>query len=368
MRKSEAARYARWSAAVALVCAGLTVGVYLKRGWTRHLEKKNAPAAAPVNVERQSSHLTFSKGEGTHKIFTVEASKSIDFKGLNASDLEGVKITIFGKDGLRHDTLETHTCRYSKDSGDVTCAGDVEIILMSAEEWNASAGKPGATGTMTVETKGVSFNRADGEAKTDEAVRFSFANGTGEAVGAEYDSEEGTLRLQKNVKLKLEQPVVAKGKPTAPRRKELVEISGMRMDFSRDRGTVYLSGPAEARTQSARLTAAGILLELDENFHAKRLIARSNGKQSRPEFSAERGVGRQKLSADEIIANFAPQGSITRAEAKGNVSGESHHGEQTESVTAQEAQMEMETGQNTPKLLVLKGEVDAWTTSARKNI
>src|SRR6266403_3297206 len=138
MRKSEAAKYARWSAALAMVFAGLTVGAYLKRGWTRHMEKKNAPAAAPVNVERQSTGLMFSKGEGTQKVFTVEASKSIDFKGLNASDLEGVKITIFGKDGARHDTMETHTCRYTKDSGDIICSGDVEILLMSAEQWKAN--------------------------------------------------------------------------------------------------------------------------------------------------------------------------------------------------------------------------------------
>src|ERR1700722_6263224 len=154
MKKSEAARYARWCAAVALLLAGLTVGVYLKRGWTRRAERRNAPPSAPVDVERQSSHLTFSKGEGTRKVFTVEASKSTDFKGANASDLEGVKITIFGKDGARHDTMETHACRYTKDSGDMACAGEVEIILMSAEEWKAAGS---AAGTMKIETRGVSF-------------------------------------------------------------------------------------------------------------------------------------------------------------------------------------------------------------------
>jgi len=363
MKKSEAARYARWSAAAASVFAVLTVGVYLKRGWTRHLERKNAPAAAPVNVERQSSHLTFSKGEGIHKIFTVEASKSIDFKGLNASDLEGVKITIFGNDGARHDTMETHSCRYTKDTGDIACAGDVEIILMSADQWNSSGGQPGAPGTMKVETKGVAFNRASGEAKSDEQVRFFFANGTGEAVGAEYHSEEGTLRLQKNVRLKLDQPVTAKGKAAAGPKKEPVEISGTRMDFSRDEGTVLLSGSAEARTQSQRLTAAAILVELDKNLHAKRLIAKSKGKESRPEFIAEKGAGKQRLSADEIIADFAPEGSVTRAEARGNVAGDSRQGDETRSVTASDAVMEMMAGQNAPKLLVLKGAVDVRTNS-----
>src|SRR6185295_7990813 len=178
MKKSQAAKYARWSAAAALVCAGLTVGVYLKRGWTRYNERKNAPPAPAVNVERQSTKLTFSKGEGIRTVFTVEAMKSTDFKGLNESDLEGVKVTIFGKDGARHDTLETHACRYRKDSGDIDCSGDVEITLMSKQEWEAAGGKPDSA-VMKVATRGMVFSRASGEAKTDEEVRFTFSRGSG---------------------------------------------------------------------------------------------------------------------------------------------------------------------------------------------
>src|SRR5258708_2335879 len=367
MRKSEAAKYARWSAAVAMAFAGLTVGVYLKRGWTRHMEKKNAPASAPVNVERQSTGLTFSNGEGTQKVFTVEASKSIDFKGLNASDLEGVKITIFGKDGARHDTMETHTCRYTKDSGDITCSGDVEILLMSAEQWKAAAGKPGApgmmkieTGTMKIETRGMAFNRASGEARTDAAVKFSFAEGTGDAIGAEYQSEAGTLRLQKNVKLRLDPPATAKTKNSAAHaNNEPVVITGTRMDFARDARTMLLSGPAEANTPSQRLTAAALLLELDTSFHAQRLIAKSGGKEQRPQFSAAKGAGKEKLSADEIVATFAPQGWITHAEANGQVSGESERGVETQSVNARNATIEMGPGKNAAKLMGLKGAVDA---------
>jgi lipopolysaccharide export system protein LptA len=370
MRKSEAAKYARWSAALALVCVALTVGVYLKRGWTRHNERKNAPPAAPVNVERQSSLLTFSKVEQNRKIFTVEASKSIDFKGLNASDLEGVKITIFGKEGDRHDTMETHTCRYSKDSGDVVCSGDVEITLMSEEQWKTSgaavAGTPAAPGTMKVETRGVAFSRASGEAKTDAEVRFSFANGSGQAVGAEYHSEEGTLRLQRNVRLALDQPAAPNRKSVPGVKKEPIELSGTRMDFSRDAGTIYLSGPTEAKTQTDRMTAAGMLMELDETFHAKRLTAKSDGKQLRPAFSVAKGIGKQRLAADEITATFAPEGWVVRAEAKGQVAGESEQAAETQTVKAQNALMDMVPGRNAPKLLLLKGGVDARTKTRRK--
>src|SRR6266404_3843189 len=370
MRKSEAAKYARWSAALALVCVALTLGVYLKRGWTRHNERKNAPPPAPVNVERQSSLLTFSKVEQNRKIFTVEASKSIDFKGLNASDLEGVKITIFGKEGNRHDTMETHTCRYSKDSGDVVCSGDVDITLMTEEQWKTSeaavAGTPAAPGAMKVETRGVAFSRASGEAKTDAEVRFSFANGSGQAVGAEYHSEEGTLRLQRNVRMKLDQPIAPNRKNATGVKKEPIELSGTRMDFSRDAGTIYLSGPTEAKTQTQRMTAAGMLMELDETFHARRLTAKSDGKELRPEFSAAKGVEKQRLAAQEITASFAPEGWVVRAEAKGQVAGESEQPGATQTVKAQNALMDMVPGRNAPKLLLLKGGVDARTKTRRK--
>ena len=38
-----------------------------------------------------------------------------------------------------------------------------------------------------------------------------------------------------------------------------------------------------------------------------------------PEFTAQKGGGKQRLSADEMVATFAPQGWITQAEANGNV-------------------------------------------------
>jgi LPS export ABC transporter protein LptC len=365
MKRSQAAKYARWSAAAALVCAGLTVGVYLKRGWTRYNDRKNAPPAPAVNVERQSTKLTFSKGEGTRTVFTVEAMKSTDFKGLNTSDLEGVKVTIFGKQGARHDTLETHVCRYSKDSGDIDCSGDVEITLMSKEEWEAAGGKPDGA-AMKVETRGMVFNRGSGEAKTEQEVRFTFASGSGQAMGATYHSQEGTLTLLKDVKLNLVQPTTSKGKaPSASAKrnvaKEPVEVTGSRMEFQRDAGTIYLAGPAEAKTKTERLAAAGLLLNLDSNFHAKRLVAQSGGNDVLPEFTSQKGQGRVRLVAEEITAEFAPEGWITHAEAKGRVSGESLKGDKKQTVTAEKALMDMIATLNAPRLLVLKGGVDART-------
>src|SRR3984893_19108412 len=127
MKRNEAAKYARWSAAAALLLASLTAGVFLERKWAAHREQQKAPPPAPQDVTRLSSGLTFSKGEGTQKIFTVEASKATDFKGKEASLLEDVKITILGRKGERHDTIHTQSCQYEKAEASITSIGEERV-------------------------------------------------------------------------------------------------------------------------------------------------------------------------------------------------------------------------------------------------
>src|ERR1700744_4243054 len=185
MRRSEAARYARWSAAVALVLAGITTAVYLKRGWTRHVESKQAPPAAPADVTRQSNGINFKKVEQNRTIFQIQASKSTDFKGQDASLLEEVVVTIFGKAGDRHDVIRTHSCQYDQKSGDITCGGDVRIDAMSAADVELAERSPSLAEARStrVETRGVTFNPGTGLARTVQRVPFPFPPGTGGGTG-----------------------------------------------------------------------------------------------------------------------------------------------------------------------------------------
>src|SRR5664279_1434067 len=105
MKRSEAARFARLSALSAFILAALTGGIYLQRKWVEHREAKKAPPPPPTDVERQSSGITFSQGDGDRIVYTVHASKSTDFRGQDASLLEEVVVTAFGKKGDRHDVM-----------------------------------------------------------------------------------------------------------------------------------------------------------------------------------------------------------------------------------------------------------------------
>ncbi|HEV1993859.1 MAG TPA: LPS export ABC transporter periplasmic protein LptC, partial [Candidatus Acidoferrum sp.] len=259
MKRSEAAKYARWSAAAALLLASLTAGVYLERKWVAYREKQKAPPPAPQDVTRSSNGLTFSKMAGNQKIFTVEASKATDFKDKAASLLEDVKITIFGKTGERHDTIHTQSCQYEKLGGSIACSGEVQLDLESRAEAERAAKNPeiAAQQKVHVETRGVVFNRASGLARTEQPVKFVFPNGNGEAVGVEYHSEEGTVRLLRDVQFSLMPPRNdSAGKKTASAgAKEPIRVTGKSLDFERDSRTMQLDGPVEAETHTARLRA-----------------------------------------------------------------------------------------------------------------
>jgi lipopolysaccharide export system protein LptA len=324
MRRSEAARYARWSAAVAVLLACLTVGVYLKRGWQRIIERRAAPPPPPVNVIKSSSGLSFSKMDGPRKIFTVEASKSTDFKDQGASLLENVHVTIFGKAGDRHDTIHTKSCQYGKENGGVTCNGDVQIDLQSAADAARTAKDPTTQPQIVhVETRGVTFDQGTGAAKTEQPVTFTFPNGSGDAVGAEYNSQEGTLRLLERVRLKLK-PLAkndAEKKPPKAGAVEEVLVTGTSLDFGRDARLLQIFGPAQADSSTERLTAGQFTLEMDSTFRARRLLAIPGAIGKAPELTSQRGDDAMLIDADKMTALFAPEGWVTRVDGAGSVHG-----------------------------------------------
>jgi lipopolysaccharide export system protein LptA len=328
MRRSEAARYARWSAALALLLAGVTAFVYLKRDWVRHVERKTAPPPAPVDVTRQSNGINFKKVEQNRTIFEVRASKSTEFKGQDASLLEKVEITVYGKTGDRHDVIHTNSCQYGEKDGNVTCGGDVRLDLMNAEDAQIVARDPAQAEARTtrVETRGVTFNSATGFAQTAERVTFSFPNGSGDATGLEYKSEEGTLRLLHDVRLRLTPPAASPNKKTAAVVVEVkpaqdVHVKGTSLDFARDSRRMHLHGPAEAETSTERLTAAEISLALDEDFRAQTLVATGSENGDRPQVKSIDTADQMDLEADTLTAHYAREGWINSLDASGAVHG-----------------------------------------------
>ena len=132
MRNEEAARYARWAAAIAVLIAVVAATFYFSRQLRQAHARKNGPKAVPASVEQQSAGFSFSKVEKDRTIYTVQASRATQFTGENSSLLEDVTITFFGNEGDRNDVFRTHECDYDRVSGGIRCQGKVEIDIQAA--------------------------------------------------------------------------------------------------------------------------------------------------------------------------------------------------------------------------------------------
>ena len=369
MKRSEATRYARWSALAALVLAAITGTIYLERQWVAHVEIRRAPPPLPQDKERQSIGLTLSKNEGDRTVFTVEASKSTDFKGKDISLLEDVKITVFGKAGDRHDVIHTQSCNYAKVDGGIQCSGNVRMDLQSAADAERAKTKGEGQGNVIhVETSAVTFEKSTGRAQTVQPVKFTFANGDGDGVGAVYFSEEGVLRLVKDVRITLrttEAPSTSK--KVEPKTKEVV-LHGNSLEMGKQSRKVILFGPATATTETQELTAGEITALLDEQFRVQTLLAMPGSLQQIPVLTTRDARGASdKLIADKMTANMAVEGWVRTIEAEGNLQGSSPDGE----MKAEHGFVEMWPKVNQARLVTLRGNVrvdgrDPKTGSGRK--
>jgi lipopolysaccharide export system protein LptA len=365
MRRSEAARYARWSAGVALLLACITASVYIRRDVQRHVERKSAPPPPPVDVEKQSSSLTFSKMDGPRKIFTVQASKSTDFKDQDASLLENVSVTIFGKAGDRHDTIHTQSCQYGKEKGAILCTGAVQIDLESAVDAARGANDPHYVPQVVhVTTQRMTFDRDTGDAQTDQPVSFTFPNGSGDGVGAKYNSQEGTLLLYQNVHLNLSPPAPKTPDQRAPQASpnqtnpgRIVHVKGTSLDFARDARIVHIAGPAEADSSTAHLSAGELTLELDDNFRSRRLLALPYPDGKQPELTSQGQPDKMVVFGDKLTAEFAPEGWVARMDGAGSVHGTRNAKEEDDEFHSDSASLDMWPTLNRVKELNLNGGV-----------
>jgi lipopolysaccharide export system protein LptA len=338
---------------LAFALAGITGGIYVQRLWVAHRERQNAPAPLPQNEEKQFTTLHFKKVEGDRTIFDLEASRSTDLRGQDISLLEDVKIKVFGKNGDRNDVIHTQSCRYAKTDGSIQCDGKVQFELQSAEDAARAAVNPGGRPNIIhIDTSGVTFERATGRAQTVQPVKFSFPNGSGDGVGAVYQSEQGQLRLIREVRIQI-QPAADASAKKGNTLSAQVEMSGSSMEIDKVGHTVELLGPATAVSSGEQVTAGEFTLLLDAEFRAQALIATPGSLNQQPEVKNHGAKGDSMLRADKLTAHISPQGWTSRIVAEGKVQGASPSG----NLEAESGDMEMWPGVNQAKLLKLRGNV-----------
>lgn len=230
-------------AAAVLLVVALVVFLAIAK-WKSPLSSRDIPKRLGIDIQQEADGFTFAHALGAHSQFKIHASKVVQLKEGNAL-LHDVKIEMYGEDGSRVDHIEGSEFEYDQKSGLAKAVGPVVITLTRAAvelgvsqsahragNGPAQGGKAGntplaaaarsaASGDIHIQTSGLTFNQNSGVATTSQKVNFSMTQGTGTAVGAVYDSQQGSLVLDRQVDL------------TTRRGGEAVEIHAQHAEFDR---------------------------------------------------------------------------------------------------------------------------------------
>jgi len=338
MRNAQAARYARWAAAIAFLIAATVVAVFIVRSARMARAQREAPKAVASTIQQESAEFTFSKVEQERTIYTVKASRATQFKDQDASELENVTIIAYGRDSSRNDTLHTNKCTYQTASGSIRCEGPAQMEIESADSPDHHPNER----AIHVETSDVTFDRDSGEASTAALVVFHFPNGDGRATGLTYKSKPGLLRLEHSVEAQIRPAHNPAGIPT--------NISGSRLEYDRNSHAARLEGPAHARQGTREMIAQEMELVLDKDLHTRRALARG-----KPELRTNDGPESGVITADAFDAQLNAAGWIESISATGNIRGSKSGPKGNDEFSAQQAQVAMEPKNNQPLYMKLAG-------------
>jgi len=275
-----------WFALGAILMIATVAGMYFYARWRVRKAVHDVPAKVGLDIQQTAEGFSISKSVEGRTLFTVSASKAVQFKGGGHAELHNVKIVIYGKDAGRFDQITGDDFEYDPASGNVTAKGTVLIDLEANPEGMRHSDQTPPEQTRApihLETNGLVFNKNTGDASATGKVVFQTPQASGSAVGIEYVAKAGTMHLLSAV-------VVAVSRPQAvhlnadhgliSKQPRQVLLTGVRMtreqkQLQSDHATFFLR---EDNTVD-RILAEG---DVRSEFHGRAL---SNSKTSNSETS-----------------------------------------------------------------------------------
>lgn len=300
MRNREAARYARWSAGIAIAICLAVIGIYLHARMRGRTSVKNVHPV-PAAVAQQSAGFTISRAIGTRTIFTVHASQATEFKDQNRSLLENVDITIYGPRGDRNDSVHAGECSYEPKTGSIRCLGAVQIDLR-----NPRLQMGMQKSELHLETSDILFEHDSGRVSTENPVTLKFPRGEGTGTGLVYEPQTENATLEKNVQLEIQPSSNSIGMP--------IRISGSALEFHRGEDLARITGPVRMQQDARMLTAGALELQLDRAMQPRRAMITDS-----PELTLKTARGSMSVIAEQMTADFAPGGVIEKINADHDV-------------------------------------------------
>jgi len=206
---SRVSRLRRWFALGAILMIAMVAGMYFYTRWRVRKVVHDIPAKVGLDIQQTAEGFSVSKSVEGRTLFTVSASKAVQFKGGGRAELHNVKIVVYGKDASRFDQIAGDDFEYDPASGDVNTKGTVLIDLEANPEGmqHSDQTPPAqARNPIHLETNGLVFNKNTGDASAGGKVVFQTPQASGSAVGIEYVAKTGTMNLLSAVAMTVNRP------------------------------------------------------------------------------------------------------------------------------------------------------------------
>lgn len=286
---------------VAGVLLVIALGIFLGAAKFRNrFIRKDLPQKLGLNIQEEAKDFVFSHSVGPHMQYKIHAAKQVQLKrnGKVLLQLHDVIIELYGPDGSLVDRIAGDEFDYDPNSGIAKADGPVDITMtrpavapaiapratanqaLSAKQKSSSLGnaaQTAASGQIHVKTSGLVFDRNSGIASTNQKVEFTLTQGSGSAMGAKYDGQQGILVLDREVDLAMQ------------RGQQPVKMYAQHAVFERDEQTCNLTaatmryGNDESSAEQAKLhfrdDGSAESVEAERGFS---LVTASGGRMAAP--------------------------------------------------------------------------------------
>jgi len=236
---------------VCVLVAAVAISYFVARSHVQPI-LHNVPQQLGFDVQQTSDGFSLSKSEGGRTIYTIRASKAVQFKQGGHADLRNVHITVYGRNHDRYDQIYGDQFTYNPQTGDINAVGEVHIDLEGNPEGPQrpdQAPPPEMKNPLHLVTRSLTFNQKTGIAHTDDEVDFQTEQASGSAKGAHYDSRQNELELLSYIRIltKGEHPATITGTSGSiqkePRQAVLLNVHIEQPDktLTADKGTLFFA-------------------------------------------------------------------------------------------------------------------------------
>jgi lipopolysaccharide export system protein LptA len=338
-------RLRRWFAVGAILMIAMVAGMYVFARWRVRNALHDFPKKIGIEIQQTAEGFSISKSDEGRTLFTVSASKAVQFKKGGRAALHDVKIIVYGKDASRFDRITGDDFEYDPASGDVTAKGAVAIDLEANPEGPHAKDQSAPRETKNpihIEASGMVFNRNTGNASVSGRVMFQTPQASGSAVGIRYVAKTGSLSLLADILLDVTSPqpahlTASRAEITKePRQVLLIQprMSREQQKLWSDQATFFLRpdntvnrvlaegnvrtelhGASDARSRADR---AELLLTGNRNLLQTAILSGNVQLQAQGAQPAEASAGRVTLyfSGNQLLQKVHAEGGVRLAQQK----------------------------------------------------